>query len=289
MTAPIIHCVGRRPRTPLRLSACLLLVYLLAVCAVYAQAPKPSAQPAVKPRPAPTRSAPAKPATVKPAATKPAATPATQDLVKGEEYLFKMAAAIIRPGSPLRGLHVESSLTQHHSSMPEGRITAEIAADYGFPDRMRATTRLMGREGIVELRDSSARTIMSGMTTPVPPGPLLEELARHYINLALACKSLKATYLGFETVARQRVLRLTVRHPQYAAGPIELLLDPKTFLPLRVRYRGRDPYTGAQAAFEEELGDWRQVAGVRMAYRRQVRSADRLVTEETISQHKPTF
>lgn len=245
---------------------------------------KPAMNPTPKPTPKPVPAQP-KPQVAQPAKTGVPATPTGEDPIRGEEYLFKMAAALIKPGTTLGLIRSEGTLAQFNSSLAGGSYAVDFTAELAFPDRMRMTSEVMGRLVSVELSDSIARSVVGGMSQAVPSAELLAELARHYLNLARMCKQLKAVYLGSPLVDKVRLLHLRVQVPTHRHGPVELFLDPKTFLPKLLRFSAVDPFTQRVEPTEERLSNWQVVAGVRMAYQREVFYNGKLVTEEQLTRH----
>jgi len=144
----------------------------------------------------------------------------------------------------------------------------------------------------------------------LPARPVRDELIRHYLNLALQCKRLRAVYQGVEPApadlpmpsvhaagpgqapaARKtppplKLLKLTLPQTGHSTGPIELLLHPTSYLPLVVRYTATDPRTGQQAQFEERLSDWRAVSGVSMAYFVEQRIGPRILAQQSLISHR---
>lgn len=262
----------------------LLSLSLFSVSIGWAQGP---ARPPVKPQTKPSVQVPQR-LTPRPSAgpAKSAGRPTGEDPVRGEEYLFKMAAALIRPGLRLGPVFTTGSITHHSDQLPQGHLKMTFEGMLSFPSRMRLTSEVMGRTAQVELLDSVARSSVWGVSQPQDAKPLLLEMARHYLNLAQSCRQLKATYVGAEGPSTARLLKLHLIVPRYLPGPIEIWLDAKSFLPVKLRYPAEHPFHRTPMVAEEVLSDWHGVGGLKMAYTRKISYNGSLVTEEVLTEHR---
>ena len=288
-TALRFDCRARLLRRVVPRGAALLLCAGLSVACLRAQTTGPGTRPpGARPPAAPARPAP--------------------DYVRGEEYLFKMSAALVGAKASFASVAVLERITLYGPEQPNGRLQLRQSSVFTFPSRLIQVTEAFGQKSYLELSDTLQRSTASGLVSEAPPGPAHDALARHYLNLALSCRRLKPSYLGLEALPvepappggpvttprpapnlkhiRVQVMPAGYRAEAAALGPIELLLHPTTFLPVRIRYRAVVSPGAPPVQVEERLSDWRSVGGVRMAYRWQQLHEAQLAAEGTLDTHR---
>lgn len=117
----------------------------------------------------------------------------------------------------------------------------------------------------MSIKNGSVSMEMMGQKQQLPPAiaqPIMNELKRNYVAIALHAAELEAQYLGEETVDGQNLAIIAINN----GVKITYLLNPETGLPVLSRYSDVNPQTGQIVNAEVLYSDWKSVDGVNYAY-----------------------
>lgn len=185
------------------------------------------------------------------------------DAAKGEEWLSKMADAIVAPGTTVETLTTVGTLSQ---ATPQGNIDLKTSTTISYSDYSINTT-VETPQGTVQMvvENGSGKMMMMGQERPLPPAmtkPMLDEVKNSYINIALNAANLNAEYLGMEEMNGKNYVALKVT----AANTVTFFLDPATSLPAYSKLSAFNPQMGKEVETISSYKDWRVIGGVAYAY-----------------------
>lgn len=185
------------------------------------------------------------------------------DAEMGKTLLNTMAAAIITPGTEVVNINEEMVITQK-TPMGNFDIISSGTTNYNNYSSERTMVTPQG-EIQMSIKNGSVSMEMMGQKQQLPPAiaqPIMNELKRNYIAIALHAAELEAQYLGEETVDGQNLAIIAVNN----GVKITYLLNPETGLPVLSRYSDMNPQTGQIVNAEVLYSDWKSVDGVNYAY-----------------------
>lgn len=199
------------------------------------------------------------------------------DAAQGEEWLTKMAQAIVEPGTEITELSTSLSLTQ---TTPMGDMTMESSSTINF-EEVSANTIIESPQGTIttKLENGAATMAMMGQEQELPPqmvGPMIKEIKNNYVNIALNYASLDAEFMGTEQLDGKELIVLKVK----SEGEITFLIDPDTNLPLYSRTTEFEPQSGANITAVNKYSDWQETDGLNYAFETET-SADGEVVAST--------
>lgn len=205
------------------------------------------------------------------------------DAAQGKEWLHKMADAIIDPGTEVTSITEEATITQ---TTPMGDMDIESSAstnynDYTFDRTMQTPQGEMN----ITYENGKGTLSMMGQQQPLPPqmaGPMLNEMKRSYLGVALNKDAVEAEYLGEETVEGVTFAVLRVDND---GAKVTYLLDKDTGLPARSRYTEMNPQTGQRQKAETVYSDWTTVDGITYAYVAETFVDDEKAAEVNVKGH----
>lgn len=204
------------------------------------------------------------------------------DAGQGREWLDKMAETIIEPGTEMGSIAEEAVLTQHTQM---GAMEIESSAVTNYQDfSSERTMQTPQGEMKMDIRDGGGTLSMMGQQQQLPPqmtGPILNEMKRNYIAVAIHKDDMEAKHLGKETVDGTEMEVLKVK----GDVTITFLLDPETALPARARYSEMNPQTGQRNQAETVFSDWNVVDGVAYAYKAVTYIDDEVAAELNVDSH----
>lgn len=185
------------------------------------------------------------------------------DTEMGKTLLNKMAAAIISPGTEVENINEEMVITQK-TPMGNFDIISSGTTNYNNYSSERTMVTPQG-EIQMSIKNGSVSMEMMGQKQQLPPAiaqPIMNELKRNYVAIALHAAELEAQYLGEETVDGQNLAIIAINN----GVKITYLLNPETGLPVLSRYSDVNPQTGQIVNAEVLYSDWKSVDGVNYAY-----------------------
>jgi hypothetical protein len=143
---------------------------------------------------------------------------------------------------------------------PQGEMTMSFANGSG-------TMNMMGQE----------RQLPPQMTTP-----MLNEMKRNYLSIAVHKDDIDAEYLGDETVEGESYAVVRMTNDQIT---VTYLLDQETGLPYMSGYSEMNPQTGQRQEAKTIYSDWTEADGVTYAYSAVSYAGDQVAAEITVESH----
>jgi predicted Zn-dependent peptidase len=205
------------------------------------------------------------------------------DAAKGQEWLDKMAAAIIEPGSDVDAVQEEAVITQK-TAMGDVEIQSSATTNYKDYSAERKMDTPQG-ELTMSFANGSGTMNMMGQERPLPPqmaNPMLNEMKRSYLAIAVNKESVEAEYLGDEEVEGESYAVVRMTNNQVTAT---YLLDQETGLPYMSRYSEMNPQTGQRQQAKTMYSNWQESDGVTYAYSAISYVDDNVAAEVTVKSH----
>ena len=191
-----------------------------------------------------------------------------ETLAKGKELLGKAIAASggAEAFKAIKTIQWKGDVT---TVTPQGEMALKAEITMAFPDKLRADMNTpMGQISQI-MNGDQVWLVMPQGTQPAPPQmreQMLENLWYNttYLFAHAGNEGLTVQYLGNEDVDGQscEVLRIT---PEGLKGA-KLFLNSETLIPVKMSYQGMN-MMGAPVASEEIYSDFRQVSGVKLAFK----------------------
>ena len=191
-----------------------------------------------------------------------------ETLAKGKELLGKAIAASggAEAFEAIKTIQWKGDVT---TVTPQGEMALKAEITMAFPDKLRADMNTpMGQISQI-MNGDQVWLVMPQGTQPAPPQmreQMLENLWYNttYLFAHAGNEGLTVQYLGNEDVNGQscEVLRIT---PEGLKGA-KLFLNSETLIPVKMSYQGMN-MMGAPVASEEIYSDFRQVSGVKLAFK----------------------
>lgn len=182
---------------------------------------------------------------------------------EANEWLDKMAAAVIEPGT-----NVETITTELEQTImtPMGDVTISGTTTINFKTGNQNAV-LETPQGTVEVivEDGEGVQKVGGREMPMNGAQLQQvktEMERNYVNVALNKDSLDAEFLGMETIEETEYAKLKINF----TVPVTYYLDTETALPDMIRFNQFNQQTGTEVEVEVRNSDWRTVSGVTYAF-----------------------
>jgi predicted Zn-dependent peptidase len=182
----------------------------------------------------------------------------TEGDAEGQEWLNKMADAVVTPGTNFRGIETTGKVSQ-------GPMALDAVSTIIFPDEM--TTLISSPMGQIQQVYKDGVAIMKIGEQEQNLGEagadeIQSTIDTHYIGLALKKGSLKASYLGMEDVDGTSYAKITIN-----AGPgITMWINPATNLPARMSMMRFIPQMGSEVTIMTEYKDWNSQDGIQVAF-----------------------
>jgi predicted Zn-dependent peptidase len=181
------------------------------------------------------------------------------DAEKGQEWLSKMAEAVIDNDTELNSIALTGEMNMQGRKMP-------MSTTINYPDAIEQT--IQGPMGEIKIvyEDGSGKMIVGGQERPLPPQMaknLKSTLNRSFLSIALNAGSVNPQYLGEEEVDGTSYAKVNVNVDD---SNITLLLDKKTNYPDVIRYKQFNPQMGEQVTVENHHSNWKVVDGVAYPY-----------------------
>ncbi|MEQ8524866.1 pitrilysin family protein [Gracilimonas sp.] len=205
------------------------------------------------------------------------------DAAKGQEWLDKMAAALIESGSDVVSVQEKSVITQ---KTPMGDMDIQNSSTTNFADY--STERNLNTpqgQMTMTFKDGSGSMQMAGQQRQLPPQmakPMLNEMKRNYLSIAINHEDIQAEYLGDETVDGEDYAVVRMTNDQVK---VTFLLDQETGLPYMSRYSEMNPQTGQRQEAKSIYSDWTKAGGVTYAYSVVTYVDDQVAAELTVESH----
>lgn len=205
------------------------------------------------------------------------------DATKGKEWLEKMANALIEPGSDVVAVQEKSVITQ---KTPMGDMDIQNSSVTNFADYSteRNLTTPQGQM-TMSFKDGGGTMQMGGQQRQLPPQmakPMLNEMKRNYLSIAINHEDIKAEYLGDETVDGEDYAVVRMTNDQVK---VTYLLDQETGLPHMSRYTEMNPQTGQRQEAKSVYSDWNEAGGVMYAYSVVTYVDEQVAAELTVESH----
>lgn len=205
------------------------------------------------------------------------------DATKGKEWLEKMANALVEPGSDVVSIQEKSVITQ---KTPMGDMDIQNSSVTNFADYSteRNLTTPQGQM-TMSFKDGSGTMQMGGQQRQLPPQmakPMLNEMKRNYLSIAINHEDIQAEYLGDETVDGEDYAVVRMTNDQVK---VTYLLDQETGLPHMSRYTEMNPQTGQRQEAKSVYSDWNEAGGVMYAYSVVTYVDEQVAAELTVESH----
>ena len=206
------------------------------------------------------------------------------DAAKGEEWLDKMANAIITPGTNLESITSTGTLSQ---ATPGGMIDMKNTKTVSYTDFSIVAT-LNTPQGAIQMmvENGAGKMVMAGQEQALPAAmtkPMIDEEKNSYINIALNSDKFSAEYLGMEKMDGKEYVALKVD----AISSVTFLLDPSTSLPAFSKTSSFNPQMGKEVEVVIAFSDWKVTKGIAFAHMQetkidgQVNSSSKIDSIET--------
>jgi len=183
------------------------------------------------------------------------------DAAKGEEWLKKMADAIIESGKEVKTIHIVSNTTQ---KTPMGDVNIGLDATINYNENaVDATLSTPQGSFDVAYKNGGGTLKMGGQEQPLPPPfiPIFKQLLNSgYMAAAVRQSTLEAEYLGTEEIDGKEHVLLKVQFE----NPQTFYINSETGLPAQIRYT--QMVQGNSTKVQQHLSDWKKVDGVYQAY-----------------------
>ncbi|MCP9290690.1 M16 family metallopeptidase [Gracilimonas sediminicola] len=205
------------------------------------------------------------------------------DATKGKEWLEKMANALIEPGSDVVAVQEKSVITQ---KTPMGDMDIQNSSVTNFADYSteRNLTTPQGQM-TMSFKDGGGTMQMGGQQRQLPPQmakPMLNEMKRNYLSIAINHEDIQAEYLGDETADGEDYAVVRMTNDQVK---VTYLLDQETGLPHMSRYTEMNPQTGQRQEAKSVYSDWNEAGGVMYAYSVVTYVDEQVAAELTVESH----
>ncbi len=181
------------------------------------------------------------------------------DAEKGEEWLSKMAGAVIDSDTELNSISLSGEMNMQGRKMP---MTSTIT----YPDAIEQTINGPMGEVKVIYEDGSGKMITGGQERSIPPQMaknLKSTLNRSFLSIALNSDQVNPQYLGEEELDGSSYAKVNVTVDD---SNITLLIDTETHYPDVIRYKQFNPQMGEQVTIENHHSEWHVVDGIAYPY-----------------------
>ncbi|XWN37422.1 MAG: pitrilysin family protein [Balneola sp.] len=201
------------------------------------------------------------------------------DAALGDEWLGKMAGAIITPGTDLETITTVSTLNQ---ATPGGTMTIKNTSTISYTDYSIDAT-LETPQGTMQMmvENGAGKMMMMGQEQALPSAmtkPMVDEVKNSYINVALNADDLSAEYLGMEEMIGNNYVALKVK----SAGSITFLLDPETALPAFSKVTAFNPQMGQEVETVTSYSDWKVTNGVAYSFAHETKTNGQVTSSSTV-------
>ncbi len=201
------------------------------------------------------------------------------DAALGNEWLGKMAGAIITPGTSLETITTVSTLNQ---ATPGGTMTIKNTSTISYTDYSIDAT-LETPQGTMQMmvENGAGKMMMMGQEQALPSAmtkPMVDEVKNSYINVALNADDLSAEYLGMEEMNGNNYVALKVK----SAGSITFLLDPETALPAFSKVTAFNPQMGQEVETVTSYSDWKVTNGVAYSFAHETKTNGQVTSSSTV-------
>jgi len=200
----------------------------------------------------------------------------------GMEWAGKMASAIF-PGGGLSGAVVTEGSQMIQT--PQGEMSIGMKQTINYMElSLRADVQSPMGSVTMEIGPNGGQMIMGANTMPMQPAQAeqtIKEIKRDPLYIASNLAELSVNYTGMEEYNGRELVRLTVEGDL----TMNIWLDPETSLPAVISYSEFSPEAGGQITMKNELSDWREAAGVMMAYQTDTFMNDEKVTSMILESH----
>ncbi|MAL19183.1 MAG: hypothetical protein CL670_05230 [Balneola sp.] len=205
------------------------------------------------------------------------------DATKGQEWLDKMAAAIIEPGADVVSIEEKSVITQ---KTPMGDVNLENTSVTNYENySSERTLNTPQGEMTMSFANGGGTLTQMGQQMQLPPQmatPMLNEMKRSYLSIAIHKDDIDAEYLGEETVEGESYAVVRMTNDQIT---VTYLLDQETGLPYLSRYSEMNPQTGQRQEAKTIYSNWTEADGVTYAYSAVSYADDQVAAEITVESH----
>lgn len=201
------------------------------------------------------------------------------DAALGNEWLGKMAGAIIAPGTDLETITTVSTINQ---ATPGGTMTIKNTAIISYSDYSIDAT-LETPQGTMQMvvENGAGKMIMMGQEQALPSAmtkPMVDEVKNSYINVALNADDLSAEYLGMEEMDGNNYVALKVK----SASSITFLLDPETALPAYSKVTAFNPQMGQEVETVTSYSDWKVTNGVAYSFAHETKTNGQVTSSSSV-------
>jgi predicted Zn-dependent peptidase len=186
------------------------------------------------------------------------------DAAKGKEWLDKMTAALVGTNEEVVSIEEEAVITQ---KTPMGEMNIETSSVTNYEDySSERTLNTPQGEMSMSYANGGGTLTQMGQQMQLPPQmakPMLNEMKRNYLSIAIHKEDVQAVYLGDEEVEGESYAVVRMTNDQVT---VTYLLDQETGLPYLSRYSEMNPQTGQRQQAKSIYSDWNEVSGVTYAY-----------------------
>ncbi|MEP1151798.1 MAG: insulinase family protein [Balneola sp.] len=203
----------------------------------------------------------------------------TGDATQGNEWLGKMANAIISSGTEVNTLTVQGTLSQ---VTPQGNIDLKNSLTVSYAD-LNITRKIDAPQGTIEMviENGSGKMKMGAQEQALPPAatkPMIDEIKNGYIYVALNAQDLNAQYIGMEEMEGKEYATLKID----GASSVTFLIDPSTSLPAYSKVSVFSPQMGKEVETITAYSNWELSSGINYAYKAETKTDGQLTSTSTI-------
>jgi hypothetical protein len=204
-----------------------------------------------------------------------------QETEKANEWLNKMAEAVIEPGTTIEEITTDIEQTIV-SQMGDVTFTGTTTFNFVNGNQSALLDTPQGEIEVI-IEDGEGIQRMGGQEYPMNAAQLQDvklEMERNYVNVALNKDSLETEFLGTETIEDTEYAMLKVN----LTVPITYYLDMETALPAILKYTQFNQQTGQEFDIEVQYDDWQTVSGLTYAFSVETFANSEIASSATINE-----
>ncbi len=219
---------------------------------------------------------------------KPAAVAAPPEAVERARQILADMLRAVGGRDAVGGIRDAIIVGEATVSTPFGEFKGEQRMFLHAPDRLRVEVKLP-QMTLVQVLSGDSGWVSTPMGTQDVPASAAKELRAAFRRLFFQLlrlgerEGVTVSYLGSESVEGKPAEVLQYQDEEHV---FTLYVEAASHLPLKLKYHGTDPFSGARAEFEEIYSDYREVSGVKYPFRTVVLQAGKRFTEFLVSEVK---
>ncbi len=219
---------------------------------------------------------------------KPAAVAATPEAIERARQVLADMLRAVGGRDAVVGIRDATIVGEATVSTPFGEFKGEQRMFLQSPDRLRVEVRLP-QMTLVQVLSGDSGWVSTPMGTQDVPASVAKELRAAFRRLFFQLlrigerEGVTVSYLGSESVEGKSAEVLQYQDDEHV---FTLYVETASHLPLKLKYHGTDPFSGARAEFEEIYSDYREVSGVKYPFRTVTLQGGKRFTEFLASEVK---